>query len=280
MEKILSASMIGRLPSWKLSLAFSLMIHLIMVLCVFFLVPTEKRESPAPFVTRLITPDELTREFPVGRPAEMPQRGSVKPRSGSQAPRPAQPRRVQPAMPQMARPIPPPVDSGIKMPEKETVPNSINKGTADQNLPAPGTNIPPPSPSLKEKLFDSEIVGKFAKKEEKKQDNRITFDTEEFKYESYMLKLKDRIESIWKYPQDAASRGIYGDLYLKFTIKKNGMLSDVELLRTSGYRNLDEAAKEALRDGQPFWPLPDEWGKDSLTITGHFIYSIYGTYIR
>jgi len=26
--------------------------------------------------------------------------------------------------------------------------------------------------------------------------------------------------------------------------------------------------------------LPDEWGKDALTITGHFVYSIYGTYIR
>lgn len=143
-----------------------------------------------------------------------------------------------------------------------------------------GPGIVTPSPSLREKLFDREVMGKFAKREEKTQDNSITFDTKEFKYETYMMRLKERIEGIWRYPPEAAGRGIQGDLLIRFTIRKDGRLGDVELVRTSGYRNLDQAAMQALKDGEPYWPLPDEWGKDSLSITGHFVYSMYGTYIR
>jgi protein TonB len=137
-----------------------------------------------------------------------------------------------------------------------------------------------PSPSIREKLFDREIVEKYAKREEGRRDNSITFDTREFKYEGYMMRLKDRIEGIWHYPADAAMRGIYGDLVIEFTIAKNGRLTDVSLKRTSGHRGLDQAAMQALKDGEPYWPLPDEWGKDSLTVTGHFVYSIYGAHIR
>lgn len=133
----------------------------------------------------------------------------------------------------------------------------------------------------KDKLFDKEIIGKLAQKEsEAKPDNSITFSTKEYQYQGYMQRLKEKIEGIWRYPRDAAERGIYGDLYIRFTIKKNGKLGAIDLIRTSGYKSLDDAAIKALRDAEPYWPLPDEWGRDGLTITGHFVYTYYGSYIR
>ena len=54
----------------------------------------------------------------------------------------------------------------------------------------------------------------------------------------------------------------------------------MELVRTSGHKTLDDAAMEALRDGTPYWPLPEEWGMEGYTIEGHFVYSLYGYYIR
>ena len=57
---------------------------------------------------------------------------------------------------------------------------------------------------------------------------------------------------------------------------KDGKLGAVELVRTSGYKMLDDAAIKALKDGEPYWPIPEEWGMESYTISGHFIYSIYG----
>ena len=54
----------------------------------------------------------------------------------------------------------------------------------------------------------------------------------------------------------------------------------MELVRTSGYRSLDEAAMKALKDVAPYWPLPEDWKEEELTVKGHFIYSIYGVYVR
>lgn len=138
---------------------------------------------------------------------------------------------------------------------------------------------PSPGPTKRFPLFDKETVEKFAKKESAT-DRGVSFDTSEFQYMGYMRRLKERIESVWQYPPEAARKGIYGDLYIRFTILKNGRLGDAELVRTSGHKDLDEAAIKALKNAEPFWPLPEDYDKDSLTITGHFIYAIGLFYIR
>lgn len=127
-------------------------------------------------------------------------------------------------------------------------------------------------------LFDKETIEMHAKKGDVGKKD-LTFDVPEFHHRGYMKMLKDKIESIWKYPKEAAVRGIYGDLYIRFSIKKNGALGDVELVRTSGYNDLDEAAMKALKDSEPYWPLPDDWKGDELSILGHFIYIMGSGYI-
>jgi len=142
------------------------------------------------------------------------------------------------------------------------------------------------APSLRERLFDRDIVANLAKRdlareeEKEKKHKNFTFDTSEYRFLLYNRRLKERIESIWVYPPYEAEHGIYGDLMIRFTIKKNGQLGSVELLRTSGHKSLDDAAIKALKEGAPYWPLPDEWGMDAYTIEGHFIYTIYGYFIR
>lgn len=106
----------------------------------------------------------------------------------------------------------------------------------------------------------------------------VTLDTTDIRYAGYMSKLKQRIEYIWKYPTSAVHSGLHGDLYIRFTILQNGSLSNVEMVRTSGHQVLDKAAVQALKDGAPYWPFPKAWGKKSISITGHFIYSLGGRY--
>ncbi|MFQ3573628.1 MAG: energy transducer TonB [Thermodesulfovibrionales bacterium] len=168
-------------------------------------------------------------------------------------------------------------DDAISKPSLPAVP--LPSVPSDPTIPTPKTEE---KRDLRDRLFDRNILRDIAKttKPDIKKDDSITFDTKEFKYHGYLRRLKDRIEGVWRYPQEAAERGVYGDLYIKFTIKKNGRLGDVQLMRTSGHRLLDEAALKALRDADPFWPLPDELGRESFTITGHFVYSIYGIHLR
>ena len=67
--------------------------------------------------------------------------------------------------------------------------------------------------------------------------------------------MKQRIEEGWEYPEIARRDGIQGDLLMKFTIQKSGKVTDVEIVKSSGYPMLDEAAKKALLDASPFNPL-------------------------
>lgn len=111
-------------------------------------------------------------------------------------------------------------------------------------------------------------------------DDGVTFDTTDIVRRGYMDMLKQKVESIWDYPVQAARQGIYGDLVIRFVIRRDGTLGEVKVLKTSGHRLLDDAAVKALRSGVPYWPLPDGWNQESLVIRGRFIYTQGKYYLR
>lgn len=127
-------------------------------------------------------------------------------------------------------------------------------------------------------LFDREVIEKYAGKIPH-HEKGLTFDTSEFKHRGYMRMLREKIEGIWKYPKEAVRKKMSGELYIMFTIKRTGELSEVEVVRTSGHRSLDLAAIKALKEAAPFWPLPDDWPEEELEINGRFIYIFGRTFV-
>ncbi|MDP3940400.1 MAG: energy transducer TonB [Deltaproteobacteria bacterium] len=72
---------------------------------------------------------------------------------------------------------------------------------------------------------------------------------------------------------EAAARTGRGATVVRFVIAKNGRLEgEPALLQSSGSAFLDEEALRAVRYAEPFPPVPDRIAKNSLTITGEFIY--------
>lgn len=262
---------------------YSSVAHVLVFAALLFLIPAEQAKKPGgDFITRLVSPDEMA-----------PQRSSPAPAPGIR-PSPSVPRRTAPVAP---APSPGIRDSGRPGDDRESIssqaaPPSFSSGRETGSIPQKETagqkGIPAPDARgipLREKLFDKGIIGDLAKRElekneKEKKDTTFSFDARNFRFLLYNRRLKERIESIWVYPPDAAAQGIYGDLILRFTIEKDGKIGAVELVRTSGHKNLDDSAMRALKDGSPYWPLPEEWGMDSYTIEGHFVYTIYGYYIR
>jgi protein TonB len=259
--------------SIRRSFVYSVVAHTLIIFAVMFFMPvTKEKKMGEEFFARLVSPDEFFAKVPY-----VPAIPKVSPTHN------VQPRTFMPPL------SPSPVaEEEIPSSQFSSPPGSPNQtieGRPESKVTSqkPGVLPEVPEPSLREKLFDRTIIGGLAKREiekEKREEKTLGFDVKDLRFSGYLQRLKEKIESIWIYPPDAAVKGIYGDLIIEFTIKKNGSLGAVELIRTSGHKNLDDAAMKALRDAEPFWPLPKEWDMEAYSITGHFFYSIYGYYIR
>ena len=75
---------------------------------------------------------------------------------------------------------------------------------------------------------------------------------------SYFELIQNKIEKNRKYPPDAVSKNQEGTAYVKFTITPNGDVSEISLVKSSGYDNLDKAAIAMVKDSNPFPSLPQE----------------------
>lgn len=251
---------------------YSFGVHLLFFAAVILLIPRgERPPDRGEFFTHLVTPDELLPVKPFFSEKESYPRA---PRSSRQliSPSPRVDRIPDGSRKQKESPL---IDSSHgSIPEREAETRPAIGGSAEKQARQ--------DTSVKNKLFDRSVIGDIARRNVEKEESGkrvFTFDISEYKYLIYNQRLKQRIESIWVYPRDAAAKGIYGDLVVRFTILQNGDLGSVELIRTSGYKKLDDAAMKALHDGAPYWPLPKEWGLEAYTIEGLFIYTLYGYYI-
>lgn len=77
---------------------------------------------------------------------------------------------------------------------------------------------------------------------------------------AYLMDWRQRLESVGNkyYPEASVRYGIYGNVRLLVIIRSDGSLEDVEVLSTSGYAVLDEAAIKVVRMAAPYSPFPAE----------------------
>ncbi len=107
----------------------------------------------------------------------------------------------------------------------------------------------------------------------------ISLGTQSLKYASYMQHIKDKIQNVWVYPQEAQENGQQGRLLILFSIDKQGNVVRLSLLRSSGYPLLDKAAMEAIKDASPFPPLPKRFHIYRLNIYATFLYKLGFYYV-
>ena len=76
----------------------------------------------------------------------------------------------------------------------------------------------------------------------------------------YLNSWRRKIETVGNlnYPQKARKSKLYGSLRLMVAILPDGSLKEVELLESSGYQVLDDAAIRIVRLSVPYAPFPDE----------------------
>ncbi len=290
-------------------LLISVLIHIVVLLLILFALKTAKEKAQAPMMATLISPEEMLKQVPpvkhVTRPLGRKPARAFRPRY-----RPSRMRHLPPPTRQELKHMPlygVPRPGGLKGPrnrqqEARSAPPGPVKGgnggkgpalrgtsgrqAAGKNSRAGNPGAGPGRSVIGRELFDQDVINRLVAKNDESGTGRerakgaVTFDTGDMRYYGYMQRLKQKIESVWVYPGEAIRKGLYGEVEINFTILKDGSLGDVTVVNTSGYPVLDEAALKALRDGQPYWPLPDAWGVKSFTVDGHFLYTNYGNGIE
>jgi protein TonB len=77
---------------------------------------------------------------------------------------------------------------------------------------------------------------------------------------AYLLDWRRRLEAVGNqyYPEASIRYGMYGELRMLVVIRQDGSLEDIQVLSSSGYAVLDEAAIKIVRMAAPYSPFPPE----------------------
>ncbi|KOR27984.1 energy transducer TonB, partial [Achromatium sp. WMS1] len=103
------------------------------------------------------------------------------------------------------------------------------------------------------------------------QSKTINTSTTNSYYAAYIEIWRRKVELIGNlhYPKQALNQNIFGDLVLQVTVKFDGTVQKIHMIRSSGYQILDQAAINIVKLAAPFPPFPDKISQevDMLNIT-------------
>ncbi len=211
----------------------------------------EKRRPTSPDIA---SPKAATKPEPV--PAESPP--PAPPEPPPPAPRVISAERSQPKAAPQAAPKPPPARVKRELP-------SVSELLASRRQEA--------------NRITAELARKaefYAKRPRRK---HISASTQEYKYAAYLDAWRRKVERIGNlnYPQEAKQRNLYGSLVLTVSLRADGSVERVRLLRSSGHQLLDDSAIRIVRLAAPYAPFPAEIRQETdvleITRTWQFLNS-------
>lgn len=88
---------------------------------------------------------------------------------------------------------------------------------------------------------------------------RISANTREYEFASYMNAWVAKVERVGNlnYPVELRQRKLHGDLILSVGIHQNGSIESIDVMRSSGIPEIDDAARNIVQMAGPYAPLPD-----------------------
>ena len=87
----------------------------------------------------------------------------------------------------------------------------------------------------------------------------ISANTREYEFASYMSAWVSKVERVGNlnYPAELRQKKLHGDLILTVGIHKNGTVESIDIMRSSGIPEIDQAAVNIVQLAAPYAPLPD-----------------------
>ena len=89
-----------------------------------------------------------------------------------------------------------------------------------------------------------------------------------FPYPWYITQVRNALWSAWQKTKPKNNNGL--TVLVSFNIDRNGAVYEVQIERSSKYDAYDYAAMSAVKNSDPYPPLPEDFGKEILTVTVEF----------
>jgi len=86
--------------------------------------------------------------------------------------------------------------------------------------------------------------------------------------------VKQKIEEKKEYPQEARRKEIEGIVNIRFTILSDGQVNEIEIVKSSGYKILDNSAVSTIKKSNPFPTLPEELNTPYVQIEVNLVYNL------
>jgi len=97
------------------------------------------------------------------------------------------------------------------------------------------------------------------------------FDTKGVDFGSWLRRFRAQVYSNWMIPY--AAMALHGHTVLRFTIHRDGAISDLMILQPSTVDAFTKAAFNAIKASNPTVPLPQEYPDDKMVMTVIFYYN-------
>lgn len=96
--------------------------------------------------------------------------------------------------------------------------------------------------------------------------------TNDIQFGSFLRRFETSVYGVWRYPQEAALKGIEGVTPVRITFNRNGEIVRVQLLESSGSKLLDDEVLRTLRLIGPVGSLPRNYPRDEFHLIAFFQY--------
>jgi protein TonB len=145
-----------------------------------------------------------------------------------------------------------------KIKAKVTPEKKLTTETKEKELP-PSLKDEPKRIIVDQEFIQSQISKQLNEKQKKNRSKLITNKTTERDYASYYQVWKSKVEKIGalNYPK-AARNGLSESLIMTVTLSQDGNIIDISINKTSGVKDLDEAAINIVKLGAPYASFPEK----------------------
>ena len=143
------------------------------------------------------------------------------------------------------------------------LPNTVEKAAGAEGLARSLRNL---QQYLRNENFSNDNGG------QAQQDATINFDSRGVDFGWWLRRFVAQVKSNWYIPQ--AAMVLRGRVVITLFIHRNGTISDVTIIQSSGHASLDSAAANALRGSNPTVALPVEYPEDKVLFTVTIIYGV------